>query len=118
MLSIYYVARICHEANRTLCEAQGDFSQMTWNEAQLWQRESAIKGVQFCLDNPEAPASANHESWMAEKIATGWKYGLTKNAEKKEHPCMVPYEQLPDEQKAKDHLFKSIVDGLRPFIKQ
>ncbi len=118
MLSIHHVARICHEANKTLCEAQGDYSQLTWNEAPSWQCESAIKGVQFCIENPNAPASANHESWMQQKIDDGWKYGPVKDAEKKEHPCMVPYEQLPDEQKAKDHLFKSIVDGLRPFIKQ
>lgn len=110
------IAKICHEANRALCETQGDTSQVAWEEAPDWQRESAIKGVEFNLANPDAPASASHDSWLAEKEATGWKYGPTKDAEKKEHPCFVPYDELPPEQQAKDHLFKAIVSGLSPFL--
>lgn len=103
------VAWICHEANRAYCKTIGDNSQLPWEEAPEWQRESAIKGVEFCLSNPDAPASANHDSWLKQKEAEGWKYGAVKDAEKKEHPCYVPYEQLPIEQKRKDYLFKYIV---------
>ena len=35
-----------------------------------------------------------------------------KDADKKEHPCLVPYEQLPTEQKVKDAIFRVIVIGL------
>lgn len=103
------IARICHEANRMYCQTIGDNSQVVWEEAPEWQRESAIKGVEFCLNNPDAPASANHDSWMAVKEADGWKYGEVKDADKKEHPCFVSYDQLPVEQKRKDYLFKYIV---------
>lgn len=112
MLDQMAIARVCHEANKAICEAFGDHSQPSWGEAPEWQRSSAIKGVGFCLTSPEAPPSANHESWMAEKEATGWKYGPVKNPETKEHPCMVPYDQLPGEQKVKDYVFKSIVRSL------
>lgn len=115
-MKVLHVAVICHEANRALCEIMDDRSQRPWGEAEQWQRDSAIKGVEFTLANPDAPASANHDSWLAEKEQTGWKYGLVKNAETKEHPCMVPYDQLPPEQQAKDHLFKGIVSGLAPFV--
>lgn len=110
------IAAICHEANRALCVSIGDNSQPPWSEAPEWQRKSAISGVEFTLANPGAPESANHDNWLADKRADGWKYGPTKNPETKEHPCFVPYEELPPEQQAKDHLFKSIVEGLRPFI--
>lgn len=110
------VARICHEANKALCESQNDMSQKPWKDAEPWQIDSAIKGVEFNLANPDAPASASHESWLAEKEATGWKYGKIKDADAKEHPCFVPYDQLPPEQQAKDHLFKAIVAGLAPFV--
>ena len=115
-LSVMAVAAICHQANRQLCVELHDYSQARWEDAEDWQKSSAIKGVQFCLDNPDAPPSANHESWLAEKEADGWKYGKVKNPETKEHPCFVPYEQLPDEQKAKDYLFKAIVGSLAPFV--
>ena len=117
-LTIVAVAMICHEANRALCAAIGDNSQLPWAEAPTWQHVSAEKGVRFCLDNPNAPASANHDSWLKEKEETGWKYGPVKDAEKKEHPCFVPYDELPDEQKAKDYLFKAIVSDLAPFIRR
>jgi hypothetical protein len=106
------IARVCHEVNRGYCAALGDTSQVPWEEAPDWQRQSAIKGVEFNLANPDAPPSHSHDSWLAEKRATGWKYGPVKDAEKKEHPCFVPYEELPAEQKAKDYLFKATVRAL------
>ena len=49
---------------------------------------------------------------MKQKEADGWKYGEVKDADKKEHPCMIPYEELPVEQRAKDYIFKQIVNSL------
>jgi hypothetical protein len=115
-LTITDIAAICHEANRALCNRQGDDSQKPWPDAPPWQRESAVTGVQFNLANPEAPPSASHESWLEEKQRTGWKFGPVKDETKKEHPCFVPYEELPPEQKAKDALFKGIVNALAPYV--
>lgn len=106
------VARICHEANRAYCAALGDLSQKPWVEAPEWQRESAIHGVEFHQATPDAPPSASHESWLAEKRAAGWKYGPVKDDAKKEHPCFVPFEDLPPEQQVKDVLFSAIVRAL------
>lgn len=107
------IARVCHEVNKAYCESIGDFSQPNWDEAPEWQRSSAVNGVQFHLDNPDAPPSASHDSWLKQKEEEGWKYGPVKNHETKEHPCFVPYEQLPAEQKAKDFLFKQVVHSLK-----
>jgi len=112
------IAQVCHEANRAYCETTGDLTQLSWNEARDWQRESAIKGVEFALANPNAPASAQHDAWLNDKFAAGWKHGPVKDETKKEHPCCVPYDQLPDEQKVKDYLFKGIVASLRNFVAQ
>jgi hypothetical protein len=106
------IAMVCHEANRAYCATLGDASQVPWDEAPAWQRESAIKGVEFNLANPDAPASASHDSWLREKAAAGWKYGPVKDPENLEHPCFVPYGELPLEQRRKDHLFKAIVRAL------
>lgn len=111
------VAKICHEANKAYCESIGDFTQPSWLEAPEWQKESALKGVEFHMQKPKATPSDSHESWLSEKRAAGWKYGEVKDAAKKEHPCFVDYDKLPESQRAKDYLFKGIVDSLRSFIK-
>jgi len=102
------IARVCHEANRAYCRSLGDTSQMPWEESPEWQRVSAVKGVEFIRDTPDAAPSASHESWLAEKNREGWKFGPEKNVELKEHPCFVPYDQLPADQRRKDHIFGAI----------
>lgn len=106
------IARVCHEANAALCRTHGDFSQDDWTHAEDWQRKSAINGVAYAKANVDSPASAQHDAWMRDKIADGWKFGPVKDATIKEHPCIVPYDQLPIEQRLKDHLFKAIVAAL------
>jgi hypothetical protein len=108
------IAPICHAANKAWCEANGDYSQKSWEEAEDWQKESAIKGVQFKLDNPDAGHDAQHNSWMQEKLDNGWEYGTKKDADAKTHPCLVPFEQLPEMQQMKDALFCAVVDSLTP----
>lgn len=106
------IAKVAHEINRAYCQAIGDNSQPTWDLAPEWQRMSAINGVEFHKANPSAGPDHSHGEWLKEKEATGWKYGPIKNQDTKEHPCFVPYEQLPVEQKAKDYLFRAVVHAL------
>ena len=112
-MDVQQIARICHETNRAYCVSIGDGSQKEWPEAEEWQRQSAIKGVEFAIANPDAPASAQHDAWLKDKATDGWKYGAVKDPAKKEHPCFVQYRFLPMEQKIKDYLFKSVV---RAFV--
>ena len=111
-MQVEQIAKVCHEANRAYCESIGDNSQPTWENAPDWQKKSAITGVQYHLDNPNSKPEDSHNSWLKEKEADGWKYGEVKNPETKEHPCYVPYEQLPIEQQKKDYLFLGIVRAL------
>ena len=43
-----------------------------------------------------------HEVWAAGRIAAGWKYGPVRDELKKEHPCLIPYEELTEEEKDYD----------------
>ena len=106
------IAECCHEANRALCEAFGDWSQPMWADAPDWQKDSAISGVAFHQSNPDAGPAASHESWWEEKMKAGWQWGPVKVEITKEHPCMVPYDELPPEQQAKDFIFCAIVKTL------
>jgi hypothetical protein len=102
-------ARAAHEVNRAYCQALGDNSQVPWDEAPEWQRTSAINGARAVFANPNRQPGESHAGWMAEKEAAGWTWGKVKDPDAKEHPCMVPFEELPAEQQAKDHLFIATV---------
>lgn len=106
------IARVCHEANRAYCTSIGDNSHADWYHAPAYQRESVIKGVRLHVGNPAASPAASHEEWLREKELTGWGHGPVKDEELKTHPCMVPFDQLPLEQRRKDHLFKAVVNAL------
>lgn len=106
------IARVAHEANRAYCLTLGDDSQPPWDAAPKWQKDSALVGVKFHVDNPDAGPSGSHECWLEMKKADGWKYGEVKDPVKREHPCFLPYDELPDDQKVKDALFVSIVRAL------
>jgi hypothetical protein len=109
------IARIAHQANKAYCEALGDMSQMNWEDAPDWQRDSALAEVEFTLNYPGAPPSANHDSWLAQKVADSWVWGPVKDPKKKEHPCCVPYADLPEAERGKDYLFRGVVDALKLF---
>ncbi len=115
-MDISQVAKLCHNVNRTWCEMNGDDSQPPWGEAPAWQVESAINGVKFHLDNPDASPSHSHENWLKEKEAAGWVYGEIKDAEARTHPCFVPFEELPEDQQLKDHLFRAVVHACSSFV--
>ncbi|HEX3985789.1 MAG TPA: RyR domain-containing protein [Acidobacteriaceae bacterium] len=105
-------ATVAHEANRILCAALGDFSQSTADKAEWWQIHSASQGVKAIAAQPDLSPADSHAGWMKQKFEEGWVYGPVKDVEKKEHPCMVPYDELPVEQRLKDYLFGIVVRGV------
>jgi RyR domain-containing protein len=43
-----------------------------------------------------------HEVWAQRRIAEGWRYGPRRDEKTKEHPSLVPYEDLPESEKEYD----------------
>lgn len=109
LLSVPHISRIAHEVNRAYCAAIGDPSQVSWDEAPQWQKDSAMAGVLGIISGDITKPSDSHESWMAQKLADGWKYGKVKDPEALTHPCIVDYDKLPPEQQTKDYLFFAVV---------
>lgn len=103
------IAMICHSICAAYCQSLGDDSQVEWDDTPETHKQSLIAGVEMHIANPQATPEQSHESWYQQKEAEGWTYGEFKDLEKKEHPCFLPYEELPLEQKAKDYLFRSTV---------
>lgn len=43
-----------------------------------------------------------HEVWAQSRLGQGWTYGPERSDELKHHPCLIPYEELPEIEKAYD----------------
>ena len=43
-----------------------------------------------------------HEVWSKGRMDNGWKYGVERNDAEKKHPCLVPYDELSEEEKTYD----------------
>jgi hypothetical protein len=115
-LTTEQIARVCHEANRGWQAASplpGIPVAPAWDEFPPDQQAGVIAGVEKALQGytPEQM----HESWVADKLAQGWTYGPTKDAEAKTHPSLRAYDDLSDDDRAKDALFLGIVNALRPL---
>ncbi|MBR5013792.1 MAG: Ryanodine receptor Ryr [Bacteroidales bacterium] len=50
----------------------------------------------------EQMAKNVHEVWAQSRMEQGWTYGEERNDALKHHPCLVPYEELPEIEKAYD----------------
>jgi hypothetical protein len=112
-IDVEQIARVCHEANRGLQAAQqadGIPVAPTWDEFPPDQQEGVRRGVTAALAG--ATPEELHRAWCSHKYDEGWRYGPEKDAEAKRHPCLVPYDELPEEQRVKDTLFRAIVFAL------
>ena len=63
---------------------------------------SAIELPQELLELAQVISKNVHEVWSAGRMSEGWTYGPVRNDQKRETPCLVPYEELSDEEKAYD----------------
>lgn len=50
----------------------------------------------------EQMAKNVHEVWAQSRMEQGWTYGPERSDALKQHPCLIPYEELPEVEKAYD----------------
>ena len=115
-MTIENIAQAVHEINKAFCEQIGDHSLVAWESTTQDIKDIVIAGVQFHLYNPNAGPDASHNQWMANKVAQGWVYGPVKDAAMKQHPCIVPFDQLSLNDRIKDALVMQTVHSLKTYL--
>lgn len=100
-------ALIVHSINNRVCELNGE-QQIPWDEAPDYMKEGLISALEGDMTPEEG-----HQAWMENRIANGWTLGPVKDLEKKTSPCLVPYSELPYDQRVKD----AIRCGVRDFLR-
>lgn len=63
----------------------------------------------------EAMAKNVHEVWAQTRIDQGWQYGPERNDAEKRHPMLIPYEELPEDEKVYDR--NTSVETLKLILK-
>jgi hypothetical protein len=112
-MNVEAIAHVCHEANRALQIEQADPTievSPLWADLDEETRQSAVVGVKGVIDGNTPEES--HALWCEYKRDAGWATGPVKDLSKKEHPLLVPYDDLPESAKIKDALFVGIVRAL------
>jgi hypothetical protein len=110
------IAEAVHEVNRVVQRVQAEQGVKgidvapPWAEVPPEMQQSVIEGVEGILAGRTPQQS--HEAWCNFKLARGWTYGEVKDAEAKTHPCLLPYDTLPEDQKLKDYVFRDVVLAL------
>ncbi len=74
--------------NKTYTPAPADTSSVVLSDELMQLTEEMARNV--------------HDVWAVGRIAEGWTWGPERNDAKKENPCLVPYEKLPEGEKAYD----------------
>lgn len=76
---------------------------------------SGVELPEELLALTEKIASHVHDVWAEGRIAQGWTYGPVRDDHLKQTPCLVPYDQLPEEEKEYDR--RTALDALRLIVR-
>lgn len=63
---------------------------------------TSVKVPESLLDLTEQIAQNVHEVWAQARVKEGWTYGETRDDKKKQTPCLVAYDELPESEKDYD----------------
>lgn len=63
---------------------------------------AAIRLPPELLSLQEKLAEHIHDVWSLSRIEQGWTYGPSRNDVQRQHPCLLPYSQLPESEKLLD----------------
>lgn len=105
------VARVVHESNRAYNVFLDDPApDPPWDALPDWHRGMIISRVQAILGG--WGAAEIHLDWVETMTALGWSYGPVKDPDRKTHPCLRRWEELPVWQRRKDELAVQVVWSL------
>ena len=105
------MASVVHEMNRQFRLVLGQAPGPHWNEADDQLKAVSVNGVKQALAG--VTSEQLHQTWVDFKRSQGWIWGPHKDVPNRRHPCMVPYEHLPEHEKVKDHMFNAVVEVMK-----
>lgn len=106
------IAAATHGAVREWNRTKGETDQVDWDVTPSDIKRSAIDGVRYALGDAAITPEMSHRRWVDRKLAEGWKRGMIRSHQGKTHPNLVPWNELPPDERVKDALFIAIVRAI------
>ena len=115
MKSVMYLVMMetIHDVNNAIRVHFGEKADPPLNELSKEVLVGKLNGIKKVIENPGITPEMMHKEWMDSHIKDGWVYGEVKDFEKKTHPCLIPYEELPENQRLKDRIFVALVNSMK-----
>lgn len=110
------IARLVHRAGMAIPDAFGEARPKAWEATTEESREITRQGVRLVMRNPSVTPELIHKAWMSLRQENGWSYGETKDQEKKTHPYMVEFANLPERQRLRDCVFVETIKAALEII--
>jgi hypothetical protein len=110
------IAAACHSAARAYAISAGKFDTNPWEVAQFPIRTDTLEAVDLVLAG--GGAEDLHNRWLERMKEKGWTVldaaveERTPNYDKKQHPSMVPFDELPHEERVKTVMFMENVNTM------
>lgn len=108
---------VVHEFGRTYATMNGIVVHPPFDELPEWQQDAIKEQVFKVLNHQIGSPTQAHDSWVDNMYAEGWRYGAQLDHEKKEHPNICPWDELPEVERFKDVLFFTAVRTMMNFHK-
>lgn len=109
------IAQIIYEATRLEAEwSKRSIVPEVWEKRDDKFRKQFVEIIEKYLLQDKLPTPEEaHDSWMQSYLDMGWKYGKTRDVDKKTHPDMLPFYELPQDERDKDAIFLAIVWAIK-----
>lgn len=111
---VHEIARVAHEAVRGYREAIGDPSVAPWQYAEPSEKALAAQIVVTLIRARWKEPQKLHEEFVEDMKLQGWVHGEVTDPAKKTHAMLVPFDQLPEQQRIEDSLFRAVTLALYP----
>ena len=99
-----HVARLAHNVYRAYMTSVSKLS-LPYDSLDPHTKESLLDGVVSVLVGAVKSPQQSHENWLRFKADAGWIYGEELDRERKQHPCICSFDNLPITERVKDYLF-------------
>ena len=105
------VARVVYEANRAYCATMGDYTLQPWDLIGRAEKDSWKLGAAHYVKASGCSPAELHNVWFEEQVKEGWSLGPEIDFAHKTHPCLLPWFQLPVDQRMRALLFYHVVQA-------